>query len=91
MYLSFVYKNSINLSLLNVVTLHFTMYILTTLTCLLKMYIIYKGIYNSRVRNPRYKTELRIMTSHTELLTLKFYFLKKIFELLTQCEKNFKI
>ena len=72
-------------------TLHFTMYILTTLTCFLKMCIIYKGIYNSGVGNPRYKTELRIMTSHTELLTLKFYFLKKILELITRCEKNFKV
>ena len=31
------------------------------------------------------------MTSHTELLALKFYFLKKIFELVTPCEKNFNI
>ena len=41
MYLSFIYKISIILSLLNIVTLHFTMYILTILTCFLKMYIIY--------------------------------------------------
>ena len=30
------------------------------------------------------------MMSQTELLTLKFYFLK-IFELVTRCEKNFNI
>ena len=41
MYLSFIYKISIILSLLNIVTLHFTMYILTVLTCFLKMYTIY--------------------------------------------------
>ena len=41
MYLSFIYKISIILSLLNIVTLHFTMYILTILTCFLKMYTIY--------------------------------------------------
>ena len=28
------------------------------------------------------------MTSQTELLTVKFYFLKKIFELVTRCEKK---
>ena len=33
------------------------------------------GIYNSRVTKPSYKTELRIMTSQTELLTQKIYFL----------------
>ena len=41
MYLSFIYKISSILSLLNIVTLHFTMYILTILTCFLKMYTIY--------------------------------------------------
>ena len=30
------------------------------------------GIYNSRVAKPRYKTELRIMTSQTNLLTQCF-------------------
>ena len=30
-----------------------------------------RGIYNSWVTKPSYKTELRIMTSQTELLTLK--------------------
>ena len=33
-------------------------------------------IYNPRVTKPSYKTELRIMTSQTELLTLEFYFFK---------------
>ena len=47
-----------------------------------------KGIYNSRVTKPSYKTELRIMTSQTELLTVKFYFFKKFFELVTRCEKK---
>ena len=46
------------------------------------------GIYNSRVTKPSYKTELRIMTSQTELLTLKFLFL--FFELVTPFEKNFR-
>ena len=42
------------------------------------------GIYNSGVTKPSYKNELHIMTSQTELPTLKFYnFLS--------CEKNFKI
>ena len=31
------------------------------------------GIYDSRVTKPTYKTELRIMTSQTELLTLNFF------------------
>ena len=35
--------------------------------------IVLDGIYNSRVTKPSYKTELRIMMSQTELLTLKFY------------------
>ena len=43
------------------------------------------GIYNFRVTKQGYKTELHIMTSQTELLTLKF------FELITRCEKNFNI
>ena len=34
-------------------------------------------IYNSRITRPSYKTELRIMTPKTELLTLKF-FLKNV-------------
>ena len=33
-----------------------------------------KGTYNSRVTKPSYKTELRIMTSQTGLLTLIFFF-----------------
>ena len=42
------------------------------------------GIYNSGFTKPSYKNELHIMTSQTELPTLKFYnFLS--------CEKNFKI
>ena len=31
------------------------------------------------------------MTSQIELQTLKFYFFKKFFELVTRCEKNFNI
>ena len=38
------------------------------------------GIYNSRVTTPSYKTELRIMTSQTELLTLNFLFFIQFFE-----------
>ena len=34
------------------------------------------GIYNFELQKPSYKTELRIMKSQIELLTLKFYFLK---------------
>ena len=49
------------------------------------------GIYNSRVRKPSYKTKVRIMTSQTELLTLKFFFFFNFFELVTRCEKNFDI
>ena len=44
------------------------------------------GIYNSRVTKPSYNTELRIMMSQTELLTLFFF---QFFELVTQCEKIF--
>ena len=44
------------------------------------------GIYNSRVTKPSYNTELHIMTSQTELLTLFFF---QFFELVTQCEKFF--
>ena len=33
------------------------------------------GIYNFGLTKPSYKTELQIMTSETELLTLKFYFI----------------
>ena len=47
----------------------------------------FDGIYNSCVTKPSYKTELRIMTSQAELLTLKFNFLKFI-GLVTPCEKN---
>ena len=47
------------------------------------------GIYNSRVTKPCYKTELRIMTSQTELSTLKFYFF--LIHRVTRCEKNFNI
>ena len=32
-----------------------------------------KGIYNSRITKLGYKTDLRIMTSQTELLTLIFF------------------
>ena len=45
------------------------------------------GIYNSRITKPSYNTELRIMMSQTELLTL--FFLFQFFELVTQCEKFF--
>ena len=45
--LSFIYKNPINLSVLKIVTLKFTMYILTILTCSLKLYIIGKKIFRS--------------------------------------------
>ena len=37
---AFIYKNSIILSLLKIVTLKFTMYILTILTYCLKLYLI---------------------------------------------------
>ena len=47
-------------------------------------------IYNSQVAKPSYKTELRIVTSQTELLTLFFFFFK-FFELVTRCEKHFNI
>ena len=33
-----------------------------------------KRIYNSQVTEPSFHTELRIMTSQTKLLTLKFFF-----------------
>ena len=33
----------------------------------------YIGIYNSRVSKLSYKTELNIMTSQTELITVTFY------------------
>ena len=49
-----------------------------------------RGICNSRVTKPSYKTELRIMTSQTDLLTLKFHFLK-FFELVTRFEKKIQI
>ena len=45
------------------------------------------GIYNSQVTKPSYKTKLRIMTPQTELLTLKFYFLK-FFELVNRSGKK---
>ena len=45
------------------------------------------GIYNSRVTKPNYETELRIITSQTELLTLKFY-LFNFFELVTRYGKT---
>ena len=48
-----------------------------------------KGIYNSRVTKPNYKTKLRIMKSQTELLTLNLFFL--FFELVTRCKKNFNM
>ena len=48
------------------------------------------GTCNSRVTKPSYKTQLRIMMSQTELLTLKLYFFK-FFELVTRFEKNFHI
>ena len=43
------------------------------------------GIYNSLVTKQSYKTELCIMMSQIEVLTLKFF---EFFELLTQCEKT---
>ena len=42
MYLPFIYKNPVILSLLKIVTLNFTMYVLTIWTCTLKMYVIRK-------------------------------------------------
>ena len=39
-----------------------------------KRKLIKDEIYNSRVAKPSYKPELHIMTSQTELLTLKLYF-----------------
>ena len=50
---------------------------------------MYTGIYNPRVTKQSYKTDLRIMTWQTELLTLIFFFY--FFELVTRCEKNFNI
>ena len=49
----------------------------------------YHGIYNSRVTKRSYKTELRIMTSQIELLTLKFY-LFLIFWVSNSMWKNFR-
>ena len=40
MYLHFVYKNSIILKLLDIITLNFTMYILMILTCSLKIMLL---------------------------------------------------
>ena len=48
-----------------------------------------KEFINIRVTKPSYKTELPIVTSQTELLTLNFF--KKFFELVTRYEKNFNI
>ena len=45
MYLRFIYKNLIILSPLQIVTLNFTLYILTNLTCSLKRYVIRKKIF----------------------------------------------
>ena len=50
----------------------------------------YIGIYNSRVTKLSYKTELNIMTSQTELITVTFYSFY-YYELVTRCEKNFNI
>ena len=50
-------------------------------------FFVYRGIFNSRVKKPSYKTVLCIMMSQTELITLKFYF----FQLVTQCEESFNI
>ena len=44
----------------------------------------------SRVTKTIYRTELHIMTSQTELQTLKFFF-KKFFELVTRFEENFHL
>ena len=51
---------------------------------LLLIFIV--GIYNSRVTKPIYKTKLLIMTSQTEKLTLKIYFIFSFyfFELVTR-------
>ena len=49
-----------------------------------------KGIYNSQVTKPSYKTELRIMTSQTELINVKFYLFKKHFEKISK-KIQFKI
>ena len=50
-------------------------------------------IYNSRVTKPIYKTKLLIMTSQTEKLTLKIYFIFSFyfFELVTRWKKIFNI
>ena len=58
---------------------------------LLLIFIV--GIYNSRVTKPIYKTKLLIMTSQTEKLTLKIYFIFSFyfFELVTRWKKIFNI
>ena len=50
-------------------------------------------IYNSRVTKPIYKTKLLIMTSQTEKLTPKIYFIFSFyfFELVTRWKKIFNI
>ena len=49
------------------------------------------GIYNSRVAKSSYKAELRIMTSQTELLTLKFHYFENFGVSNSKCDRNLNI
>ena len=48
MYLSYIYKNPVILSLFKIVALNFTMYILTILTCSLKMMSLEKKLFKAQ-------------------------------------------